>query len=248
MDVQKGSAKRVMEYWIIAGLVVINILLWIFMVPRIINRKIARFQDDLVDRHYAEVESMYRKMRGWRHDYHNHIQALKAHMELGQYEEADKYLDMLESDLTTVDTVIKTGNVMADAILNSKLTLMKERKIPVDVTAVLPGELPVSGVDLSVLIGNLLDNAMEAQEKLPEGERFVRIYADVIKKQLYIAVTNAMSGRAVKTGNIVLSTKGKDGHGFGILRIDSIAARYHGFVNRQSEEGVFATEVMIPLS
>ena len=61
-----------------------------------------------------------------------------------------------------VDTVLKTGNVMLDAILNSKLTLIKEKKIAVDATAIVPQNIEISGIELSALIGNLLDNAMEA--------------------------------------------------------------------------------------
>lgn len=226
---------------------VMNLFLWLFFMPWYVNRKITRFQNDLVDKHYAEVETMYRKMRGWRHDYHNHIQVLKAHLGMKQYEEAADYLGRLEEDLTTVDTVLKTGNVMVDAILNSKLTMISERKITVDATAVVPGDISISGVDLSVLIGNLLDNAMEACMQIPEEEeRFIRIYIDIIKKQLYISVTNSMNGKARKNGAGFLSDK-PGNHGFGLVRIDSIVGKYHGYVNRQNENGVFATEVMLPL-
>lgn len=239
-----------MELAIIIGIgvvLLINALLWIFWMPWYVDRKISRFQNELVDKHYAEVETMYRKMRGWRHDYHNHIQVLKAHLEFGRYEEAGQYLAMLNDDLTTVDTVIKTGNVMVDAILNSKLTMIKEREIQVDATAVVPQDVPFSGIDLSVLIGNLLDNAMEAcAQVVNKDERFIRIYIDIVKKQLYISVTNSMDGRARRKGLQYLSTK-TGLHGFGLLRIDRIASKYGGFINRQNEEGVFATEVMLPL-
>lgn len=239
-----------MELAIIIGIgavLLINALLWIFWMPRYVDRKISRFQNELVDKHYAEVETMYRKMRGWRHDYHNHIQVLKAHLEFGRYEEARQYLAMLNDDLTTVDTVIKTGNVMVDAILNSKLTMIREKEIQVDATAVVPQDVPFSGIDLSVLIGNLLDNAMEAcTQVLNKDERFIRIYIDIVKKQLYISVTNSMDGRARRKGLQYLSTKAGL-HGFGLLCIDRIASKYGGFINRQDEEGVFATEVMLPL-
>lgn len=223
-----------------------NLSFRIFTLPWYVKRKMSSFQNSLVNRHYDEVETMYRKMRGWRHDYHNHIQTLKAYMTMAQYEEAAKYLDRLEDDLANVDMVLRTGNVMADAILNSKLTLMQERNIEVDATVKVPGNLPVSDIDLSVLIGNLMDNAMEACSKVPEKDRFINIYIDVMKQQLYISVTNSMSGNAKKKGSRFVS--GKEGnHGFGLLRIDDIVAKYGGYLNRQTENGVFATEVMLPL-
>ena len=232
---------------IIVMVILINILCWIFVMPWIVNRKISGFQNDLVNKHYDEVDIMYRKMRSWRHDYHNHIQVLKAHMSLLQYEQAKDYLEKLEEDLSTVDTVLKTGNVMVDAILNSKLSLLQEKKIAVDATAIVPGDIGISGIDLSILIGNLLDNAMEACMQIPEGhERFVRIYIDIVKKQLYISVTNTMAGKAKRMGGFYPTTK-QGNHGFGLLRIDSIVSKYHGYLNRQTEEGLFATEVMLPL-
>ena len=234
--------------WIMAVLLLLcNIGLWMFFLPRVMLRRMSRLQEEMMNGHYSEVESMYRKMRGWRHDYHNHIQVLKAHMSLGQYAEAESYLERLEENLAGVETVLKTGNLMVDAILNSKLTLMRERGIRVDATAVVPRNVGISGIDLSVLMGNLLDNAMEACGKVSRQEdRFIRIYVDILKKQLYICVTNSMEGRVRRMGDKFFSAKGAN-HGFGLLRIDSIVEKYHGYLNRQAEEGVFVTEVTLPL-
>lgn len=233
--------------WIIVlVLILVNLLFWIFAMPRYVNRRISRFQNELVNRHYDEVDTMYRRMRGWRHDYHNHIQTLTAYLSMAQYDEASNYLELLTEDLAKVDTVLRTGNIKVDAILNSKLALIQERKIKVDATAIVPKEISISDIDLSVLIGNLMDNAMEACAKLPEEERFIRVYIDVIKKQLYISVTNSMDGMAKRRGNHFLSDK-QGNHGFGLLRIDDIVAKHGGYLNRKAEDGVFATEVMLPL-
>lgn len=225
----------------------VNLVIWALLLPYLTKRRVNAFQEELVNRHYDEVETMYRKMRGWRHDYHNHIQVLKAYLAQGQHAQAAGYLDMLEQDLTQVDTVIKTGNMMVDAILNSKLTLMKERKIRVDATALVPKELKVSQTDLAVLVGNLLDNAMEACEKVAEEERFVRIYMDVLKGQFYLCVTNSMKGRAKQVGGLFSSTKSRE-HGFGLTQVKSLVEKYSGYLNMQTEDGVFAVEVGIPLS
>ena len=147
-----------------------------------------------MEHQYEEIKGVYMDMRGWRHDYHNHIQVLKAYLSLTQYREALDYLDGLEKDLSVVDTVLKTGNVMVDAILNSKLSLIRERKIAVDATALVPGDAPVSGIDLSVLIGNLLDNAMEACMELPPEKRLIRIYMEMKGNFLYFALTNTAGG------------------------------------------------------
>ena len=211
-----------------------------------IDRRVAAYQNDLIAKHCDEVEHIYRQMRGWRHDYHNHIQAMLALMD--NPEELRNYLWKLNDDLTTVDTVLKTGNVMVDAILNSKLSLIKSKNIAVNAKATVPQALQISEIDLCAIIGNLLDNAMEACLRQPETEaRFIRVYIGLLKKQLYICVTNSVSGTVKKAGKSYLSTKNSDSHGFGLMRIDTLAEKYGGYVNRQSEEGAFATEVMLPL-
>ena len=217
-----------------------------FIFGRAIDRRIAVYQNDLITKHCDEVDNIYRTMRGWRHDYHNHIQAMLALTE--NPEELRKYLWMLNDDLTTVDTVIKTGNVMVDAILNSKLSLIKTKKIAVNAKASVPTQFRISEIDLCVIIGNLLDNAMEACIRQDENEnRFIRVYIGTLKQQLYICVTNSVGGEVKKVGKAYLSTKDSDTHGFGLMRIDRLADKYNGYVNRQDEPGAFATEVMLPL-
>lgn len=215
-----------------------------FMDPRI-----ECFQSDLVDQHYAEVESMYRTMRGWRHDYHNHIQAMKAYAQLEKYDELMVYLGQLDESLSQVDQVIKTGNLMADAILNSKLGLMKSRNIHTDVTVHVPEQMKTSDMDLCVLVGNLLDNAIEACDAVKEEEnRFIRIYIDTLQNQLYISIMNGMEGTARRQGaRFVSSKRGDRRQGFGLQQVDRIVEKYGGYLNRQTEEGAFATEIMLPL-
>ena len=81
------------------------------------DKKLAVYQQELIETHYQEVDNMYRQIRGWRHDYRNHIQTMKAYAATENWEALTHYLDLLDEDLTTVDTVIKTGNPMTDAIL-----------------------------------------------------------------------------------------------------------------------------------
>ena len=108
-----------------------------------IDRRIEAYQSDLLQKYCDEVESMYVKMRGWRHDYHNHIQALQASMALGKYDEVSDYLRQLNDDLTQVDTTVKTGRVMVDAILNGKMNIAAQSHIKVNAKAGIPQGTPV---------------------------------------------------------------------------------------------------------
>lgn len=227
---------------------------------RLVDKRIGNYQSDLLEKHCEEVENMYRQTRGWRHDYHNHIRTMKAYLTMGETERLGQYLERLDEDLTTVDTVVKTGNVMIDAVLNSKLSLARHKHIAVEAKAIVPANLGVSEIDLSLIVGNLMDNAMEACLQIEEeGKRFIRVYIDVMKGQLYLYVINAVNGRperrrrgeenppeAGRTASY-RSTKAGRAHGFGLMRIDRVVERCKGYIDRQDEENVFATEILLPL-
>ena len=213
---------------------------------RKMDRALEAYQRELVDTHYREVEAMYRQIRGWRHDYRNHIQVMKALAAKGDLAGIQDYLDELDTDLNTVDTVIKTGNAMADAILNSKISLAKARHIPVQADAHIPVKLRMSELDLCVILGNLFDNAIEASLALPEEQRLIRVYMDMKGTQLYISFTNfTATGKQKKIGRRFATTKGA-GHGFGLVRIDNIIEKLDGYLSRNSEDGAFTTEILIP--
>ena len=161
-----------------------------------INNQIDAYQRELIETHYREVDNMYRKMRGWRHDYKNHIQMMKVLAADGDIEGISKYLDELDTDLNTVDTVIKTGNAMADAILNSKISLAQSKDIQVEADAHIPVKLNISELDLCCIIGNLFDNAIEASMELPSEKRIIRVYMDMKGTQLYISSLQEKSLRS----------------------------------------------------
>lgn len=211
-----------------------------------IDKRIEAYQSDLIRKYCDEVESMYTKMRGWRHDYHNHIQALQASMALENYDEVNAYLRQLNDDLTNVDTTVKTGRVMVDAILNGKMNIAAQNKIAVNAKAKIPEGVPVTDVDLCVIIGNLLDNAVEENKKLPEEDRFLRIYLGQKNTQFYLAFTNAAGKKREKQGTLFGSSKGAD-HGFGLARVESIVKKYGGLFSADSEDGGFTAEILIPL-
>ena len=210
------------------------------------QRQIAACQRELIETHYQEVENMYRQIRGWRHDYRNHIQMMKALAANDDMKGIRAYLDELDADLNTVDTAVKTGNPMADAILNSKISLAKSKKIEVRADASIPVRLTMSELDLCCIIGNLFDNAIEASMALPQEKRMIRVYMDMKGSQLYISFTNfTAAGKLPRVGKRFRSTKG-EGHGFGLVRIDSIVERLNGYLKRASEDGAFTTEILIP--
>ena len=200
-----------------------------------LERKNIEYQNQLLARQVEEVQNIYLTMRGWRHDYHNHLQSMKAYVEMGQYDKLQEYLGLLENDLDQVNQLCDSGNVNLDAILNSKISLAEKNGIRVDYKAACPANLTVSDIDLCALIGNLIDNAVEACETL--ADPYIR---------LYISVTNATKDTVRKLDSEYITTK-RGNHGHGLKRINLVVEKYEGYINRQNEPGVFVTEIMLPL-
>ena len=227
-----------------------------FNIRRDIKRRITEYQQKLIETHVAEVENIYIQMRSWRHDYHSHIQTMMAFLvsETDTVTEHLEYLNKLNDDLTSVDTTVKTGNITTDAILNSKLSLAASKNISVTANAALPYKFKLSEIELCVIIGNMLDNSIEACMKLPDaGDRFIKVDIYTHKSMLYISVLNSTDGTEKKQGARYISTKELPSraigrrYGFGLMSIDRIVAKHDGFINRQNENGVFTTEIMLPL-
>lgn len=213
---------------------------------RIYDRRITSYQNKLLQKEMEEVHNIYMTMRGWRHDYHNHMQSLKAYIAMGNVEEAGEYLSGLETDLDDINLLFNTGNLNADAILNSKISLAINNGINVNYKASLPETMTITDIDLCVLLGNLIDNAVEANRSVEEGDKFIRLYIGELKKQLYISVSNATTETVRKIDEEYISKKRGD-HGHGLKRINNIVDKYEGYINRKNEPGVFVTEVMLPM-
>ncbi len=222
----------------------------VFIVERVIRKKYEEYsmnyQNKLLKNQVEEVQHIYMTMRGWRHDYHSHLQSLKVKLSQGQIEESMQYLNELEEDLDDIHMIVESGNVNVDAILNSKLSLAITQDIDVNVKVVIPKELPLSDIDCCVLLGNLIDNAIEACEKV-EGQKFIRLYLGIYKKQFYMSITNATNEVVRKFDEEYISTK-RGNHGHGLKRINKVVEKYNGFINRKNEPGVFVCEIMLPMN
>lgn len=206
--------------------------------------KLVEYQTEQSQKHLSEVRSIHKEMRAYKHDFHHHLQTLKGQLEAGETDRALAYIEELDDSLMNVDTLLKTGNVSLDAILSAKIAQAKTENIAVTIKANVPDVLTISDVELSIIIGNLLDNAIEACRTVTE-ERFIRIFISMKGNMLYFSMLNSAGTKKTKIGS--LFTTHKDGvHGFGLRRAEAILEDHGGWVKYNSEDGAFTSEFLVP--
>lgn len=207
--------------------------------------KIMELQTEQSGRHLDEVRSIHKEMRGYKHDFHHHLQTLKGQLEAGEYDRALAYIDELDEQLTHMDTLMKTGNIALDAILSGKIARARELDIDITIKANIRDHLTISDMELSIIIGNLLDNAIEACLRSADRPPFMRIFISMKGKMLYFSMMNSSGEKRQKLGKLFGS--GKSGlHGFGLRRACDIIERHGGWYKFNSEEGAFTSEFLVP--
>ena len=176
--------------------------------------------------------------------YENEISSLLD--EINSKKRNSEFLQELVSDCEKYVGLHYSGNSMVDALLAYKQKLCEDSEVALEISAGTLKGTALTDEEYIGIFGNLLDNAIEASMKLPENQRLIRVYMDMKNTQLYISFTNfTAGGKMQKEGKLFRSTKG-DGHGFGLVRIDAIIEQHDGYISRNSEDGAFTTEILLP--
>ena len=197
------------------------------------------------DIQYAEtVRSQYQEIRQIRHDIKQHLDAIGGLQLEGKIDAAQKYISEISSNLDRIEMFMDVGNDFVNAILNSKLSIAKSKGIEV----LCSSSSEVSGIseyDLCNLIGNMLDNAIEAAEKTGDNAVVeVSIHSD--KYKLMIKVANSILQSVLSSNSKLKTTKNKtELHGFGVKSIKMIAEKYGGSVDFYEEDLTFFCRVIL---
>lgn len=200
--------------------------------------------------HHEEIYTLYQNTRAWRHDYRNHLQVIKSYAESAKRDELLSYMGSIEGSLDSIDLKIRSGNELLDAIINSKMTRAEACGIEFEVKISIPtSSMGIDPVDLTTLIGNLLDNSIEACERIESaGERrFIELKMFDISGETGILVKNSMTGKIEKSEGIFITSKRKGDHGIGMSQINSIVKKYRGYLNCNTEGTVFETLIHLPI-
>ena len=195
-----------------------------------------------------EMNSMYQSIVSLKHDMNNHLHTISGYMQVGEYAKAQEYVGEISGKISRIKS-FHSGNAVVDALIGSKTALAEMNGILVDVDLAVSQELKITDTDLTVMIGNLYDNAIDANLKLEDvDKRFIHIKILYDGGNLLFMFENAaQEGERPDNKGIWRTTKeDRTMHGFGMKNIDSIVQKYGGYCERTLKNHVFRCRIRIP--
>lgn len=239
----------------IAVFVTNGLILWMFhrineQNMNMMELKFNRQRMEMELKHAEESREIDEGLRRWRHDQHHRLQLMLSYADNNDYESLKSYLMQIEQDFGEITTRIHTGNKIMDALINAKATVAQSQRIAFDADMVLPETLLISEDDLTILMENLLDNAIEACKQLTDTEKkVIHIRGYVQQGTLTIEVRNNYNTETkLHKGIFTATSKQNDGqpHGLGLRIIDNIVQGYHGYVSRRPVGQEYVTQILFP--
>ena len=203
--------------------------------------KLKSQQAELLERDYTAINRAYEVNAKLFHDFHNHIGVLRQFLTLEKYGEAVRYLDELQAPVRNLTATVWTGDETADYLINSKAAMAEEAGIHFQAQVEFPRRTNIRSVDLCAILGNLLDNAIEAARQVPDPSgRTVALTIRRIHQMLVIKVENSFSNAPVQENGQLQTTKIGGGlHGWGLKNAQTAAEKYDGMVQANVSGEIF---------
>lgn len=214
------------------------------------------FEEEAKRRIFQQERLYYKKQLEWmekkeseirqiRHDMKNQFIVLEQMIEMGNVQKAKGYLQKAIGELRP-EKIVETGNICVDSLINYKLC--NTRKIEVIKKICIPENLTVSDEDMVVILGNLLDNAIEATEYLKDEEKKIWIILVEKKGMLFLHIKNTFDSTCLKKGGVLQTRKrNKTMHGLGLKSVQRVVERYGGIMKVEHVEHIFSVWIKIDL-
>lgn len=191
-------------------------------------------------------------LRKWKHDYKNHLIAIQGLINDNAYEQLKQYVIYQQEILPQTFSTINTGHNIIDALLTDKYTVSQHEKIKFTYSVILPKPFPISDVELTGILGNLLDNAIDACKilhNLPEKSPYIHVSIMPKRNMLHFLVENSSPGNYLydSDGHLTTTKPQKELHGNGLMHVSHIVKEHNGFCKVIAKPNYFTVNVYIPL-
>jgi len=198
--------------------------------------------------HYKQLEELNSDLRGFKHDYKNHMLCIKSMIEQQGNEDALEYMENLTATFNEKQRKFDTGNYIADSLFSEKSIICEKKGISFEHKGVILQDC-IEDIDICIILSNILDNAIDACEKIDDGTKKIKIVTDFKLNCLYIKATNTVSGFVDIQKDFIHSTKSdKANHGFGLINVKRAVDKYNGELKMLCKDGLFTTEIILHTS
>lgn len=208
--------------------------------------KIVMQQNQFYEKQFETMKTSIENTRAVRHDLINHLYIIQS---LNQKKEADKINEYLQETLKAFDNkkvALSSANLIIDSIVNFKVQEAEQKKIKMKIEVSVPERLNITSFDMTVMLGNLFDNAMNAVSKLEESKREIDFEMHYRKGILVIKMSNYFQGIIpYKDGKIVTSKADKENHGMGLSNVNNTVKKYQGRMEIAHTEDVFSVTAIL---
>lgn len=220
------------------GLLYLNIVI-ILYAERAKSASDHKLQAELAEHHYAMQEQYYEQLRSEQeetramfHDINKYMQAMRTLAAEANAAEANQMMDETQELFDSLTTVVDVGNSVVSTILHEYKNQAEEATIPFHFDVSVPRNLGITAVDLYVLLGNTLDNAMEACSLLQEERRYINLQLRTYHNILFYQIENPYSEDYSK------KEKGKN-HGYGLENVRRCVEKYNGHMSIKQQDGKY---------
>ncbi len=196
---------------------------------------------------YENMKNKISETRQARHDLHHHIAVLSGYLHDGRLEELESYLAGYLNSMPDDSSIVFCQNYEVNLLLCYFSQQAKERQVDFLVHADIPENLGVDEVDISVLLGNLLENALDACILEENIHKKIVVRGQIKNNTLFLTIDNTFHGKVKKDKNGRYLSSKHEGEGIGIESAKQIVLCYHGIFQVDCEDGLFCVSVMLPL-
>lgn len=199
--------------------------------------KILENQVQIQLKHYEKSEKINTEIRRFRHDYNNHMNCMKSLVQSGRYDELMDYINNISDAFPQSGFLYNTGNYIADAILTDKLENARKNGTNISFKGIISPS--INNTDLCIILGNILDNAVEACEKI-DGEKEISVFGGYQHGYFILIVKNPISCHVQTENGIPATTKPDTAyHGFGLQNVESVVKKYDGIMLSECSDDSF---------
>lgn len=197
-------------------------------------------QNKYYDEQFKIMNSSIKATRAIRHDLNNHIAIVSSLIEQGTSQEALQYLKDIKGSYNRNGNYVQTGNIAIDSVLNFKLQEADGQNVDVSFDISIPDTVEIPAFDIVTVLGNLLDNALDATCKL-EDNRKIDLQMKYDKGRFLFKIENTYNGQVLKQDGIILTTKhNSSNHGIGLENVRKIVDKYEGMMDIEHDENKFS--------